>query len=84
VNNGVGSRRAIEKILFDLRPGVTEVYLHPAADTPELRALAPDWANRVDDLHLLVHDTALRARVDRSGVKLIGFRELRELQRAGA
>lgn len=83
VNNGVGSRRAVEKVLFDLRPGVTEVYLHPAADTPELRALAPDWANRVDDLHLLVHDTALRARVDRSGVKLIGFRELRELQRTG-
>ncbi len=84
VTNGVGSRRAIENVLFDLRPGVTEVYLHPAADTPELRALAPDWANRVDDLHLLVHDTALRARVSRSGVKLIGFRELRELQRAGA
>ena len=84
VKNGVGSRRALEKVLFDLRPGVTEVYLHPASDTPELRALAPDWANRVDDLHLLVHDTALRARVDRSGVKLIGFRELRDLQRADA
>src|SRR4051812_13892758 len=83
VANGVGSRRAIEKVLFELRPGVTEVYLHPAADTPELRALAPDWANRVDDLHLLVHDASLRARVDRSGVKLIGFRELRDLQRAG-
>jgi predicted glycoside hydrolase/deacetylase ChbG (UPF0249 family) len=83
VTNGVGSRRAIEKMLFDLRPGVTEVYLHPAADTSELRSLAPDWANRVDDLHLLVHDSALRARIDRSGVKLIGFRELRDLQRAG-
>jgi predicted glycoside hydrolase/deacetylase ChbG (UPF0249 family) len=83
VTNGVGSRRAIEKILFDLRPGVTEIYLHPASDTPELRALAPDWANRVDDLHLLVHDTALRAWLARSGVTLIGFRELRQLQRAG-
>src|SRR3954465_1294490 len=83
VTNGVGSRRAIEKVLFDLRPGVTEVYLHPAADTPELRALAPDWANRVEALHLLVHDASLRARVDRSGVKLVGFRELRQLQRAG-
>ena len=84
VNNGVGSRRAVERALFDLRPGVTELYLHPAADTPELRALAPDWANRVDDAHLLVHDAALRARLERSGAKLIGFRELRDLQRAGA
>jgi hypothetical protein len=80
----VGSRRAIEKVLFDLRPGVTEVYLHPAADTPELRSVAPDWPGRVDDLHLLVHDAALRARIERSGVKLIGFRELRDAQRAGA
>jgi hypothetical protein len=82
-SNAVGSRRAIEKVLFDLRPGVTEVYLHPAADTPELRSLAPDWAGRVDDLHLLAHDASLRARVDRSGVKLIGYRELRALQRSG-
>jgi len=83
-SKGVGSRRAIEKVLFDLRPGVTEVYLHPAADTPELRSVAPDWPGRVDDLHLLVHDAALRARIERSGVKLIGFRELRDAQRAGA
>src|SRR5687768_13157004 len=39
-----GGRRTIEKLLFELRPGVTEVFVHPAADTPELRALAPDWA----------------------------------------
>lgn len=83
VPNGVGSRRVIERSLFDLRPGVTEMYVHPAADTPELRALAPDWANRVDDHHLITHDTALRAMVERSGVKLIGFRELRDLQRSG-
>jgi hypothetical protein len=84
VPNGVGSRRVIEKSLFDLRPGVTEMYVHPATDTPELRALAPDWANRVDDHHLITHDTALRAMVERSGVKLIGYRELRELQREGS
>jgi predicted glycoside hydrolase/deacetylase ChbG (UPF0249 family) len=80
--SGVGSRRTIEKRIFDLRPGVTEMYVHPAADTPELRALAPDWANRVDDHHLVNHDTGLRTMIERSGVKLIGFRELRALQRA--
>ena len=83
VPNGVGSRRTIEKRLFDLRPGVTEMYVHPAIDTPELRAAAPDWMNRVDDHHLMTHDAGLRAMIERSGVKLIGFRELRELQRAG-
>jgi predicted glycoside hydrolase/deacetylase ChbG (UPF0249 family) len=81
--NGVGSRRTIEKTLFDLRPGVTEVYVHPAADTPELRAFAPDWTNRVDDHHFLSHDAGFRALIARSGVELIGFRPLRDLMRAG-
>jgi predicted glycoside hydrolase/deacetylase ChbG (UPF0249 family) len=79
---GVGSRRAIERAVFDLRPGVTEIYVHPAADTPELRALAPDWPARVDDLHLMCHDTTLRAMFDRAGIERIGWRELRDAQRA--
>jgi predicted glycoside hydrolase/deacetylase ChbG (UPF0249 family) len=83
VPGGVGSRRVIEKRLFELRPGVTEMYLHPAADTPELRAIAPDWANRVDDLHFIAHDAGLRALVERSGVELIGWRDLRSLMQAG-
>ena len=65
--------------LLDLRPGVTEVYVHPAVDTPELRALAPDWAARVDDHHLLVpRRRPARPASSASGVKLIGFRELRD------
>jgi hypothetical protein len=81
--NGVGSRRAIEKAIFELPVGVTELYAHPAADTAELRAAAPDWANRVDDHHLLSHDAHLRALIERSGVQRVGWRELRDLQRAG-
>jgi predicted glycoside hydrolase/deacetylase ChbG (UPF0249 family) len=80
---GVGSRRAIERVVLDPRPGVTEVYVHPAVDTPELRSFAPDWASRVDD-HDLVHDGGLRAMIERGGVQLIGYRELREVQRAAA
>ncbi len=81
--SGVGARRAFERTLHDLRPGVTEIYAHPATDHSELRSLAPDWANRVDDHHLLTRDSELRAMIERSGVRLIGWRELRDLQRAG-
>jgi len=80
---GVGSRRVIEAALFDLRPGVTEMYVHPATDTPEVRAIGTDWAARVDDLHLVCHDSRLRSMFERAGAVLIGYRELRELQRAG-
>ena len=49
--SGVGGRQAIERALFELPPGVTELHVRPAADLPELRSFAPDWAERVDDLH---------------------------------
>jgi hypothetical protein len=81
---GVGSRRLIEKIVLELRPGVTEMYVPPAIDTPELRALAPEWSARVDDHDLVVRDGGLRTRIERSGVKLIGYRQLRDVQRAAA
>jgi predicted glycoside hydrolase/deacetylase ChbG (UPF0249 family) len=82
VRAGVGSRRDVERAVLDLRPGVTEVYVHPAIDTAELRALAPDWANRVDDHDLIVRDGSLRTLLERGGVKLVGYRALRDAQRA--
>jgi hypothetical protein len=81
---GVGSRRFIDKMVVDLRPGVTEVLVHPAIDTPELRALAPDWAGRVDDHDYVVHDGRFRTMIQRGGVTLIGYRELRDAQRSAA
>jgi predicted glycoside hydrolase/deacetylase ChbG (UPF0249 family) len=78
----VGARRRIERVLFDLRPGVTEIYLHPAIDSEELRAAYTDWAGRVEDHAYLCHDPSLPDLVERAGATLIGYRELRELQRA--
>jgi len=75
------ARKAIERALFDLQPGVTEICVRPAADTEELRALAPDWAARVDDLDVAVTDRSIPAMAQRAGATLIGYRQLRELQR---
>lgn len=80
--SGVGGRAAFDALLDDVRPGVTEIFLHPATDHAELRALAPDWERRVDD-HRLLSDESLRHRIDQAGVTLVGWRELRDLQRAG-
>jgi predicted glycoside hydrolase/deacetylase ChbG (UPF0249 family) len=82
VYTNVGSRRHIEKALFGLRPGVTEVYVHAAIDTDELRASHPDWASRVEDYAFVTEDASLVDLIERAGATLIGFRELRELQRA--
>ncbi|HEY3141616.1 MAG TPA: polysaccharide deacetylase family protein [Acidimicrobiales bacterium] len=81
--NGVGSRRTLERAVMDLAPGVTEAYVHPAVDSPELRAALIDWSGRVDDHDLVTNDRALRAMLDRANVHLIGYRQLRQAQRAG-
>lgn len=81
--NGVGSRRSVEDAVGSLQAGVTEIYVHPAVDTPELRAFAPDWEARVDDLALMCDDGPLTAALDQAGVATIGYRPLRDLQRAG-
>jgi predicted glycoside hydrolase/deacetylase ChbG (UPF0249 family) len=78
----VGSRRTFERLLFELRPGVTEVVVHPAVDTPELRAFATDWAARIDDHDLVTTDRTVRDLAARAGVTLIGYRQLRDLQRS--
>ena len=83
VQSPVGSRQTIERILFDLRPGVTEVYFHPAVDTDELRSSHPDWAKRVEDHATLCSDAAFADLLHRAGVIPIGYRELRALQRDG-
>jgi predicted glycoside hydrolase/deacetylase ChbG (UPF0249 family) len=81
---GVGSRRALERVVLELKPGVTEVYVHPAIDTAELRALAPDWAARVDDHDLVTVDDTIQTMLGRGKARRIGYRELRGLQRSAA
>ncbi len=68
-------------LLGGLEPGVTELCLRPALDTIELRAAAPDWRERVADYGLLTTGGALAEAIDASGVKLLGYRALRELMR---
>jgi predicted glycoside hydrolase/deacetylase ChbG (UPF0249 family) len=71
----------LERALHNLEPGVTEIVAHPCVDTPELRALAPDWMHRVEDLRLLVADESVRRLAERAGVIFLGYRALRDLQR---
>jgi predicted glycoside hydrolase/deacetylase ChbG (UPF0249 family) len=80
----VGSRATIESLLGSLRPGITEVYLHPAVDGDELRSLAPDWRERVDDHAYLVARDGLATSLDHHGIGRMSFEPIRDLQRAEA
>lgn len=62
-------------LLETLPRGLSVLYLHPARDTPELRALASDWPARVADYELLRNPTTQR-RLEEAGVELVTYRQL--------
>jgi hypothetical protein len=75
-------RIGLARRLFDgLRPGLSYLILHPAVDTPELRAIAPDWRCRVAD-HEAFSDAGLRRYVEAQGIRVIGWRAIRDVLRA--
>ena len=76
-----GTRAHLEAVLADLAPGVTEVAFAPALAAEEIRAIDPAAAGRFDDLAVLT-DRELHARLEGLGVTLIGYRALRDAQRA--
>jgi hypothetical protein len=71
------------KAYFDaLQPGtITHFLMHPAQDTPELRAIAPDWRARVADYQAFL-SSDLRDFLRNKGIHVIGYRAIRDLMRA--
>lgn len=71
------------RLLEAAPPGLTNILCHMSVDTPELRAIAPDWQCRVGDADLFAGAEYAQA-VAESGVKVINFRTLRDLMRESA
>lgn len=69
-----------KKLLGELPAGVTHFILHPSVDTPELRAIAPDWQARVANYNAFMSDD-LKKFLDSEDIRLIGYRALRNAMR---
>jgi chitin disaccharide deacetylase len=76
-----GSRSRVFDAIASLAPGVTEIHVQPALDTPELRAFAGESAEGwIADL-ALVTSAEITAAIADAGATLIGFRDLRAVMR---
>ena len=62
-------------------PGVTEVRLTPAVDTPELRALHDRWPFQVEHLRMLESGAVIDLTQNNANSPRIGYRTLRALMR---
>jgi len=61
-----------------LEPGLTHFIIHPSVDTPELRAITPDWACRAADYQDFLN-TDLLATLSHLGIHVIGYRALQDV-----
>lgn len=69
------------EMLSHLRPGISELYIHAALDDPEMRAISDSCAQRAAD-HQFFTASSTRKLLSDLQIQLIGYRELRALQRA--
>lgn len=75
-------RSDMADLLHSLRPGVTEIIIHPSPATEEVKAIMPMWERRAMEFQLF-RDPAIQHLIQKEGIKLIRWKDLREAQRAG-
>lgn len=71
-------RELTKKALSEIQPGITHFIIHPTKDSPELRAIAPDWRARVANYEDFMSDE-IRQHIKNLGLHVIGYRALAEL-----
>ena len=70
-----------KKLLSELPVGITHFILHPSIDTPELRAICPDWSARVANYNAFMN-VELKKFIETENIKLIGYRQIRNAMRS--
>jgi predicted glycoside hydrolase/deacetylase ChbG (UPF0249 family) len=68
------------KVVRNLKPGVTELYIHAALPTDELKAITGSWPTRSQQYEVFAHDEEMKQLVASQKISLIGYRPLRDLQ----
>jgi chitin disaccharide deacetylase len=70
-----------KNLLSEIPAGITHFILHPSVDTPELRAICPDWQARVANYNAFM-SADLKDYITNSDIKLIGYRQIRNIMRS--
>jgi predicted glycoside hydrolase/deacetylase ChbG (UPF0249 family) len=68
-------------VVKNLKPGVTELYIHAALPTDELKAITGSWSTRTQEFEVFTHDEEMKRLIADQKIILIGYRPLRDLQR---
>ncbi|MBO1003954.1 polysaccharide deacetylase family protein [Pseudogracilibacillus auburnensis] len=74
------SKQNAIRLLKDVKPGVTELLFHPSLESEELKGITDTWQARQFEFDLF-RDEEVKAVIQAEGLKVIGWRELRDIQR---
>lgn len=74
-------KEAAIQLIKGLKPGVTELVLHPSLDTKEMKTITSSWQNRRYDFDVFM-GSDIQSLLKTENIRLTTWRELRDLQRA--
>lgn len=73
-------KRELTEIIKNLKPGITQLTLHPSKITEQLIAMTKCYTEReLEDL--LLHDIEIKQVINHEQIKLISWKDIRDLQR---
>lgn len=80
ISSGEGMDYQTKKASFfeslkNVQPGLNVLTLHPVIDTPEIRAVIPEWENRYNEYQLFMDDDTAKALKD-AGIHLVSWGEV--------
>lgn len=68
-------------IIKNLKPGVTEIFIHASKVSDELKAITNSWEKRVQESNLFTSDPEIKKLIKDEKIIIIGYRPLMELQK---
>lgn len=68
-------------IIGDLKPGVTELYLHASDETKELPVITGSWKKRMAELEVFTKSKKIRDLIAANNIHIISYKQLLDLQR---
>lgn len=69
----------MENVLKNLKPGVTELYIHPSIYSPEIRNLTTNYLRRVIEMDW-TESPELQSLINNLNIKIISYKDLFNLQ----
>ncbi|MCY2936014.1 MAG: polysaccharide deacetylase family protein [Planctomycetota bacterium] len=76
-----GVKKFWMQVIKDLKPGVTELYIHAQLTTDEAKAISGSWKTRTEEYETFTTDPDVKKMIKDQGIILIGYHALRDLQR---